>query len=104
VLQVYTLDVVFPTDYPFKPPKIMFMTKIYHCNVHSDGNVCHELLKDKWSPALTCAKILLAMVSLLKNANPDHPLEADIAKQYLEDREAHDAKALEWTTQFAMAE
>ena len=45
-----------------------------------------------------------AMVSLLKNANPEHPLEADIAKQYNEQREEHDKTAQEWTAKYAAAE
>ena len=44
------------------------------------------------------------MVSLLKNANPEHPLEADIAKQYNEQREEHDKTAQEWTAKYAAAE
>ncbi|XP_071736215.1 ubiquitin-conjugating enzyme E2 20-like [Rutidosis leptorrhynchoides] len=75
----YKLSLTFPNDYPFKPPNVKFQTGCFHPNVDVFGNICLDILQDKWSSAYDVRTILISIQSLLGEPNTSSPLNSQAA-------------------------
>jgi len=99
---IYQVDIDLGDQYPFVPPKMRFVTKVWHPNISSQsGAICLDILKDQWSPALTLKTALLSLQALLSSPQPDDPQDAVVAKQYLTDFKTYQSTARYWTDAFA---
>ena len=98
----FTVNVDFSDNYPFKCPKVLFKTKIYHPNIKQEtGEICQQAIENNWVPTQNARFIIESVVTLLKNPNADNPLEAEIAELFAKDYNAFCARAKEFTASYA---
>lgn len=94
----FRVELIFPAEYPFKPPRITFKTKIYHPNVDEKGQVCLPIISaENWKPATRADQVLKALITLVTCPEPEHPLRADLAEEYCKDRARFMKNAEEFT-------
>lgn len=123
------MDLQFPSEYPFKAPKVRFLTRVYHPNVKSQsGEICADIINEvrekleeeescegigcltnglfavvlqNWAPTLNVLHCLTAIKQILEQPDMDNPLEPEIAKQMHENKTDFEKTALDWTKQYA---
>ncbi|RKP23766.1 ubiquitin-conjugating enzyme/RWD-like protein, partial [Syncephalis pseudoplumigaleata] len=83
----FKLSMKFPNDYPYSAPTIKFDTPCYHPNVDTAGNICLDILKEKWSAVYNVQTILLSLQSLLGEPNNDSPLNGQAAQLWANQEE-----------------
>eukprot|EP00986_Skeletonema_menzelii_P003051 scaffold894_cov118-Skeletonema_menzelii.AAC.4 len=93
---VFDVDILIDGEYPFAPPKMKFITKIWHPNVSSaTGAIC------LWTPALTIKTAMMSLQALLCSPEPNDPQDAQVAKMYLDNKPEFDRTAKFWVEQYA---
>ncbi|SCV67313.1 BQ2448_5959 [Microbotryum intermedium] len=76
---VYAISLRFPPTYPYAAPTVRFESTCFHPNVDLHGNICLDILKEKWSPMLSVSTILISLQSLLGEPNNKSPLNVQAA-------------------------
>jgi len=92
----FKLTLEFTEDYPNKPPKVVFVTKMFHPNIYANGQICLDILQNQWSPIYDIAAILTSIQSLLTDPNPNSPANVEAAKLYQSNRREYDRKVMQF--------
>lgn len=98
---IFCVDIRFGENYPFSPPICKFLTRVYHPNIDKHGNICLDILKNNWTPAIGVSKLLVSICSLLDDPNPNDPLDADASELYKRDITEFNRIAREYTIKYA---
>jgi ubiquitin-conjugating enzyme E2 A len=67
----FRLLMTFNENYPNSPPTVKFISKIFHPNVYANGELCLDILQNRWSPTYDVVAILTSVQSLLNDPNPN---------------------------------
>ncbi|XP_051147567.1 ubiquitin-conjugating enzyme E2 27-like [Andrographis paniculata] len=98
----YEIEIVLPGEYPYLPPKMRFITKVWHPNISSQtGAICLDVLGRNWSPAQTMVSTLISLQALLSTPEPNDPQDAEVAKQYKDKHDEYVETARSWVATFA---
>jgi len=94
----FQIEITFPVEYPFKPPKVLMISKIYHPNINEKGEICLPIITpEQWKPATKVQHVLASLIALIELPEPDHPLRTDVAQEYLKDHKKFMKNAEEFT-------
>ena len=98
----FIFEMIFHDDFPFRPPKFIFKTKIFHPNIDKNGFVSIDILRDEWSTAIRAFdKIIISIQSLLDDPNPDDFFNEEAAKLLKKDKKKYEITVKNYTSQFA---
>jgi ubiquitin-conjugating enzyme E2 G2 len=89
---VFVARLLFPRDYPMSPPKMTFRSAMWHPNVYPSGDVCISILhahardptsderpEEQWTAVQSAEKVLMSVMSMLAEPNPNSPANVDAA-------------------------
>ena len=97
----FLFKMIIPVDYPFKPPKFYFITKIFHPNIDKDGLISADIFEREWSPNLRIRTTILSVQSLLGDPNFVNFVNQDAASLYNINKEEYYEKILEYVNNYA---
>ncbi|KAF9764330.1 Ubiquitin-conjugating enzyme E2 2 [Nosema granulosis] len=88
----FSLVLMFDETYPQKPPHIKFISEMFHPNIYTTGELCLDMLKNRWSPSYDILGILVSIQSLLNDPNVLSPANVSAAEVYQNDIETYNEK------------
>ncbi|KAJ2764619.1 Ubiquitin-conjugating enzyme E2 2 [Coemansia nantahalensis] len=91
----FKLSLTFDESYPNKPPLVKFISRMFHPNVYTNGELCLDILQNRWSPTYDVSAILTSIQSLLHDPNSTSPANAEAAKLYCENRKEYSRRVRE---------
>ena len=100
---IFNLSIDFNNDFPFKPPDIKFKTLIFHPNINFDGEICIDILKNKWISSISIIKVLEVIHEHLESPKYSIPFVPQIAVLLMNDKKRFEEKAKEWTKFYAIS-
>lgn len=59
----------FEEQYPNKPPTVKFISTMFHPNVYATGELCLDILQNRWSPTYDVAAVLTSIQRCVKQSN-----------------------------------
>jgi ubiquitin-conjugating enzyme E2 I len=100
---VFPVTILFPSEYPSKPPKVRFPAGFYHPNVYPSGTICLSILNEAqdWRPAITLKQIVLGVQELLDTPNPNSPAQEPAWKAFSKDKTLYEKKVKEQAKKYA---
>lgn len=102
-LKAFKLCINFPWEYPLMPPKVTFMTQIYHPDVDDNGQICLPIIsKENWKPYVHMDRVLDALNMLVNNPESGQSLHLAMAEELAQNPELFNRKAEEHTLRCGM--
>ena len=80
----YDFTVRVPNEYPHKAPVVHCDTPVYHPNIDTEGNVCLNILRADWKPVLDIGNVIMGLIFLFLEPNPNDPLNHEAAAEFRE--------------------
>jgi ubiquitin-conjugating enzyme E2 A len=91
----FRLVMQFEEQYPNKPPGVKFVSTMFHPNVYGTGELCLDILQNRWSPTYDVAAILTSIQSLLNDPNISSPANVEASNLYKDNRREYTKRVRE---------
>lgn len=93
----FWVSVKLPSEFPFSPPELSFITPIYHLNVSEKGEICQGFIDDCWKPGVTVGTVLGSLLNMLIEPKVERPLRVDLAQLFEKNRKSYMKQAEKFT-------